>query len=85
MHRILLIFTLVILSCSMQESESDLLNRKNPDGFYGNKIVLKEYSSFKDLMSYSRNYLNKDVLITGEIVEIVLSLYVNNPCTEISP
>ena len=70
MHRILLIFNLVILSCSMQESESDLLSRKNPDGFYGNKIVLEEYSSFKNLMSYSHNYLNKDVLIKGEIVEV---------------
>ena len=54
----------------MQETESDLLNKKNPDGYYGDKILLQEYSSFEDLISSPDQYLHKDVLISGEIVEV---------------
>tara|TARA_B100000700_G_scaffold35909_1_gene35037 strand:+ start:23 stop:535 length:513 start_codon:yes stop_codon:yes gene_type:complete len=70
MFRFLPIFILIIISCSLQETESALLNKKNPDGYYGNKIILKEYSSFEDLMSSPDQYLDKDVLISGEIVEV---------------
>ena len=70
MCRFLPIVTLFIISCSFQETESDLLNKKNPDGYYGDKILLQEHSSFEDLMNYPNQYLDKDVLISGKIVEV---------------
>ena len=70
MYKFFLVGTIIFLSCSLQESESDLLHKKNPDGFYGARISLKEYSSFTDLMSFSSQYLGKNILISGEIVEV---------------
>ena len=70
MCRFLPIFTLIIISCSFQKTESDLLNKKNPDGYYGDNIILQKYSSFEDLMNSPNQYLDKDVLISGEIVEV---------------
>ena len=70
MRRVLPIISLIIISCSLQETESDLLNKKNPDGFYGNMITLSEKSSFKDLFSLPNEYLGKDVFLSGEIIEV---------------
>ena len=70
MSKILIIYSLVFISCSLQYSESDLLNKKDPEGFYGNKIGLKDFQSFNNLISYPDKYLGKDVLISGEIIEV---------------
>ena len=70
MYRLLGILILIFVSCSFQETEFDLLNKKNPNGFYGNKISLTEYASFKNLMSYPDKYIGKDILLSGEILEV---------------
>jgi len=70
MYRLLPIIFLIILSCSLQETESDLLNKKNPHGFYGNRITLSEKSSYKDLFLLPDEYLGTDVFLSGEIIEV---------------
>ena len=70
MYRLLGILILIFVSCSFQETEFDLLNKKNPNGFYGNEISLTEYASFKNLMSYPDKYMGKDILLSGEILEV---------------
>ena len=66
---ILLISLIIISSCS-NKSESDLLNKENPDGKYGLKISLTNYNSINDLLNSPNKYLGQDVLVTGEIMEV---------------
>ena len=53
MKNILLISLIIISSCS-NKSESDLLNKENPDGKYGEKISLINYNSINDLLYVMR-------------------------------
>ena len=70
MYRLISIFFVIIISCSLQETEFDLLHKKNPQGFYGDEISLIEYSSFNDVMGSPNEYLNKDILLSGQIIEV---------------
>tara|TARA_A100001011_G_scaffold400458_1_gene515147 strand:+ start:2986 stop:3498 length:513 start_codon:yes stop_codon:yes gene_type:complete len=68
--RLVLILCVFIFSCSVQRSEQFLLNKKNPNGIYGSKITLQEHSKHKNLIGDPDRYIGKDVLFTGEIVEV---------------
>ena len=61
---------LFLFSCSSKNSESDLLNKENPIGYYGQKINLTELFNLKELFEYPNKYLGKEVMISGEILEV---------------
>ena len=46
------ILLVLLFSCSVQETEHDLLHKKNPDGKYGEKISLKEFHDISDLLNF---------------------------------
>ena len=67
---ILMISILCITNCHKDESEIDLLNKTNPDGFYGDKISLTIKNEIGTLLNKPNDYLGKNVLVSGTISEV---------------
>ena len=67
---LLLVLLCVYIGCSSDRSESDLLNKKNPIGIYGNFSSVKKIQSIKDLISNKDVFINKKVKIRGLIKEV---------------
>tara|TARA_Y100001970_G_C14248249_1_gene869844 strand:+ start:3768 stop:4283 length:516 start_codon:yes stop_codon:yes gene_type:complete len=70
MKIVLLLIQIILISCTSQPSEEDLLNKSNPDGNYGKEITLTTKQTIHELVSNENQYLNKDILISGEILEV---------------
>ena len=70
MKIVLLLIQIILISCTSQPSEQDLLNKSNPDGNYGKAITLTTKQTIHELVSNENQYLNKDILISGEILEV---------------
>ena len=66
----ILIIVISLSSCSEKLSETDLLNKTNPEGIYGKKINLETKSQIATLLETPQTYLGKDVLVTGQITEV---------------
>ena len=64
---LLLIF---LFGCNKQPSESDLLNKKDPKGKYGEPVSEISPLSFSELLTSPNNFLNKNVLVEGVIKEV---------------
>ncbi|MEL1236719.1 MAG: DUF4920 domain-containing protein, partial [Candidatus Neomarinimicrobiota bacterium] len=60
----------IFFGCSSKQTENDLLNKKNPIGFYGNILSKKEIIEVSQLLSNSDKYLDKRLLISGSIIEV---------------
>ena len=58
------------ISCNNTISEEDLLNKKDPIGLYGSKITLEQISSISNILNNPDNYLNQQVLISGNIIDV---------------
>ena len=67
---ILIISILCVSSCYKNVSETDLLNKANPDGKYGVEISLMIQNKISSLLKMPNQYLGKDVLVSGEIIEV---------------
>jgi len=67
---IVLIFAVVLLSCSKKQSEKNLLNKKNPAGNYGELITLSRFNTFKDLFDNPQHFIGQKVLVKGKITEV---------------
>ena len=70
MYKITLLIIFLFVGCVKELSEYDLLHKSNPIGKYGDKINLSESKKIEDLINNSENYLDKNVLISGEILEV---------------
>ena len=70
MKIILLFIKILLISCTSTPSEQDLLNKPNPDGYYGKEIELTGKQLIHEIITNENNYLNKDVFISGEILEV---------------
>ena len=70
MYKITLLIIFLFVGCVKELSEYDLLHKSNPVGKYGDKINLSESKKIEDLINNSENYLDKNVLISGEILEV---------------
>ncbi len=67
---IIVCFALLILCCKKEPTELDLLNKKNPEGIYGEKFSHQSSYSISEILNSSNNYLNKDVIVSGKIAEV---------------
>ena len=67
---LLLVLLCVYMGCGSHRSESDLLNKKNPIGIYGNFSSVEKIQSIKDLISNKDVFINKKVKIRGLIKEV---------------
>ena len=67
---ILISLILCISNCQKEVSETDLLNKSDPNGMYGKGISLKIKNEINTLFSIPSNYLGKDVLISGKVTEV---------------
>ena len=65
-------FLLLILlfGCSNQPSELDLLNKKNPQGSYGNHLQKGVAQKIHEILKKPDEYLNKNVLVSGIIDDV---------------
>ena len=59
-----------IFGCDKQPSESDLLNKKDPKGNYGQSISEFSALNFNELLKNPDNFLNQNVLVEGVIYEV---------------
>jgi len=64
------IIFMLFVSCSTTLTESERLHKKNPIGMYGKKIDLEQFSDFGGFMSEPNEYLNENILIKGEIIDV---------------
>ena len=67
---ILIISILCISNCHKNTSETDLLNKANPEGKYGTEISIMENEEISTLLNMPNTYLGKDVLVSGTITEV---------------
>ena len=51
-------------------TEQQRLNKKNPIGFYGKKILLNHYTKINEILNNPNNYIEKEVLVSGLIVDV---------------
>jgi len=72
MNKQILLLTLlcICIGCSSDKSESDLLNKKNPIGFYGNFSSAEKIQNIVDLISNKDVFINKEVKVRGLVNEV---------------
>ena len=70
MKIILLFIQILLISCTPTSSEEDLLNKSNPDGYYGKKITLTEKQTIHEIVTNENQYFDKNIFISGEILEV---------------
>ena len=63
-------FALFIICCNKEPTELELINKTNPEGIYGEKFSNQDSYSISEILNFSDNYLNKDVIVSGEISEV---------------
>ena len=68
--RLLTLFLITLICCNKNISENDLLNKKVPFGYYGDKIELKQELGLEKLFDSPDKFLNEEVLISGNITEV---------------
>ena len=59
-----------IIGCFKQLSETELLHKRNPIGFYGDKITNAQKKEISSLIHSPNEYIGKNVLISGKIIEV---------------
>ena len=71
---LILLVNSLFIGCTLENSkkvsESDLLNKTNPDGNYGNEITLIVNYPIGKLLDSPQTYLGEEVLVSGEITEV---------------
>ena len=72
MNKQVLLLTLlcICIGCSSDKSESDLLNKKNPIGIYGNFSSAEKIQNIVDLISNKDVFINKKVKVRGLVNEV---------------
>ena len=65
-----ILFFLISLGCGIKKSEYDLLHDKYPEGRYGGRISLQVNIDIDELLNDPEKFLEKTVLISGEIIEV---------------
>ena len=72
MNKQILLLTLlcICIGCISDKSESDLLNKKNPTGIYGNFSSAEKIQNIVDLISNKDVFINKEVKIRGLVNEV---------------
>ena len=73
---LLLILLCVYIGCGSDKSESDLLNKKNPTGIYGNFSSVEKIQNINDLISNKDVFINKKVkvLLVFSLILLVFAL-----------
>ena len=72
MNKQILLLTLlyICIGCSSDKSESELLNKKNPTGIYGNFSSAEKIQNIVDLISNKDVFINKEIKVRGLVNEV---------------
>ncbi len=72
MKKRIFLFTILCayLGCTSENSEKELLNKKNPSGIYGSLLSEGDTYNIIELISNKSIYLNKKVKVKGLIKEV---------------
>jgi len=57
-------------ACSNPQSETELLNKKNPIGLYGKNISEDDVMNINQLLEFPSEKLGKNVSINGQIIDV---------------
>ena len=66
----LLIFIPIISGCLFQSSESRMLNKKNPEGQYGEVISVEQSTSIDRIYLNPEKYIGSNLVVEGTISEV---------------
>jgi len=69
-NKIILILIIFYIGCFNNNSEKDLLNKKNPIGTYGKNLSEGYNYNIGELLLSADNYLGKNIKITGIITDV---------------
>ena len=69
-YLVILLVSTIFLSCTNESKEKKMLNKKDSIGLYGNPITKERNNDPSLLFKQPNLYLNKEVLITGKILEV---------------
>jgi len=61
---------ILFICCKHEMTEKDLLNKKNPLGFYGNKISLVDEIDIDMILLKPESFIDKEVLVSGKITDV---------------
>ncbi len=70
MKKIIFLIQIILIGCNETPTEQELLNKSNPYGTYGAEITLSKKLKINTLIFNEEKYLNEDVFVSGEIIEI---------------
>mgnify|MGYP001264265309 CR=1 FL=1 len=70
MIKIIFLIQIILIGCHSIPSEQELLNKSNPNGIYGDKITITNQHTINQLISNEKEYLNQNIFISGEIIEV---------------
>tara|TARA_B100000941_G_scaffold242192_1_gene185934 strand:- start:8039 stop:8536 length:498 start_codon:yes stop_codon:yes gene_type:complete len=70
MKKIIILIQVIFIGCFSTPTEQDLLNKSNPNGIYGEKITQTEKQKINTLILNDEKFLNQNVFISGEIIEV---------------
>ena len=70
MKKIIFLIQIILIGCNSTPTEQELLNKSNPDGIYGEEITLSKKNTIHTLISNEQKYFNKDVFVSGKIIEV---------------
>ena len=70
MKKIIFLIQIILIGCNSTPTEQELLNKSNPDGIYGEEITLSKKNTINTLISNEQKYFNKDVFVSGKIIEV---------------
>ena len=65
-----IIMLILFISCDVELSEDEKLNKKIPYGNYGIKISEEQVFTVDEILSSPNQYIGKNILINGQIAEV---------------
>ena len=69
-NKIIILLTCFLIGCSKAPTELDLLNKKNPEGGYGEKFFFTDVKNVTEILSSPETFIGKEVMISGVISDV---------------
>ena len=59
-----------LIGCNKAPTETELLNKKNPEGNYGEKVLFTDVKNITEILSLPETFIGKEVMISGVISDV---------------
>ena len=65
-----IIIAILMSSCYVKQSETELLHKAKPEGLYGQEITIQDKNQIGILLDSPQTFLGQEVTVSGEITEV---------------